>query len=238
MRARPPSKARLEVPGEGETTALFYRAPEPMGATLILAHGAGAPQRHPFMVDTARRLAARGIDVVTFDFLYTERGRKLPDRNDTLEACWRAVIAGVRARLGLPTASLFIGGKSMGGRIATQVAIAQEGPPLRGLVLLGFPLHPLGKPAVRRDGHLPSVPVPMLFVQGTRDELGSAKEMERVAARLGSGSRVHAVVGGDHSFALPKRDGEQAQELALEAAADAVERFVRGRLPRLRRPRI
>jgi predicted alpha/beta-hydrolase family hydrolase len=131
----------FDVGTHGDTTAHVYRASEPMKTTLILGHGAGAPQSHPFMIDMATRFAARGIDVVTFDFLYITRGKKLPDRNEILEATWHAAIAATRARSGLPTERLFIGGKSMGGRIASQVAASG---PLRiaGLVFLGYPLHP------------------------------------------------------------------------------------------------
>jgi predicted alpha/beta-hydrolase family hydrolase len=221
----------FDVATHGLTTALVYRASEPIGATLILAHGAGTAQTHPFMVDMASRIAERGVDVVTFNFLYTERGRKMPDRSDLLEACWYAAIASVRARGGLPTERLFCGGKSMGGRIASNIAasagVRGEGLPLSGLVLLGYPLHPAKKPKVRRDEHLPRVPFPMLFVQGSRDELGDAAEIRRVVRRL-PGTSLHVVEGGDHSLALRQRDGgAPAQEDALERAAQAIVAFIR-----------
>ena len=117
----------FEVATHGATTALVYRASEPIGSTLILAHGAGAAQSHPFMIDMATRIAKRGVDVVTFNFLYTEHGRKMPDRSDLLESCWHAVIASVRARGGLPTERLFCGGKSMGGRIVSNIAVSAAG---------------------------------------------------------------------------------------------------------------
>jgi predicted alpha/beta-hydrolase family hydrolase len=216
----------FEIGTHGSVSARIYRAHDPMQATLVLAHGAGAPQTHPFMVDVAQRLAARGVDVVTFNFLYTEAKRKIPDRTDVLEATWRAAIANVRARGGLPTESLFIGGKSMGGRIASHVAAAGEGLVLSGLVFLGYPLHPPGKPHARRDAHLPRVPFPMLFVQGTRDDLGPADEIAKLPL---PNARVHAVEGGDHSLALLKREGKDAQERALAGAADAIALFVRER---------
>ena len=221
---------RFDVATHGTTTALLHRASEPIEATLILGHGAGAAQTHPFMVDMAGRIARRGIDVVTFNFLYTEQGRKMPDRSDVLEACWHAAIASVRARGGLPTEHLFCGGKSMGGRIASNVAAspAGEGLTLSGLVFLGYPLHPAKKPKVRRDEHLSRVPFPMLFVQGTRDELGSAAELRALVRRLPHAS-LHLVTGGDHSLALPKREGPSMQERALDAAAEAIAAFVRGR---------
>lgn len=219
----------FDVATHGTSTALVYRASEPLEATLILAHGAGAGQTHPFMIDMASRVAARGVDVVTFNFLYTERGKKMPDRTDVLEACWRAVIASVRARGGLPTERLFCGGKSMGGRIASNVAVsaAGEGLSLSGLVFLGYPLHPPKKPDVRRDAHLDRVPFPMLFVQGSRDALGDEAEIREVVRRLPHAS-VHVVAGGDHSLATPRRDGgAERQEAALADAADAVAAFVR-----------
>lgn len=220
----------FDVASHGSTTARVYRAAEPGGATLVLAHGAGAPQSHPFMVDMAGRIAALGVDVVTFDFLYMGQGRKLPDRTAVLEATWVAAIASVRARLGPSPrgrSRLFCGGKSMGGRIASHVA-AEAGDKLRirGLVFLGYPLHPPGKPLARRDAHLPTIAAPMLFVQGERDPFGDAKEMRALVRKL-SHATLHVVPGGDHSLALAKKLGPAAQEEALAGAAGAVAAFVR-----------
>jgi uncharacterized protein len=130
--------------GDASTTARVYvpAAARPP-ATLILGHGAGAPQTHPWMVAMAEAIAARGIQAVTFNFLYAEARRRVPDRSPVLEATWRAAIAAVGNHLGEPRP--FLGGKSMGGRIATQVA-AQPDVDVPGLVLLGYPLHPPGKP--------------------------------------------------------------------------------------------
>jgi uncharacterized protein len=216
----------FDVGNLGAVTALVYRAKDPAGATLVLAHGAGASQRHPFMVDVARRLATRGIDVVTFDFLYTAQGRKMPDKQATLEAAWRAAIASVRAREGLPSTRFFIGGKSMGGRMAAHVAAADDGIDLTGLVFLGYPLHPPGKPSMIRDVPL-RVPFPMLFVQGTRDDFGSAKEVQKLVRGI-EHARVFAVEGGDHSLALPARDSGK-QDALLDGAMDVVAKFVRGK---------
>ncbi len=228
----------FDVATHGATTALVYRASDPIQATLILAHGAGAAQTHPFMVDMATRIAQRGIDVVTFNFLYSEQGRKLPDRSDTLEATWHAAIASVRARGGLPTERLFCGGKSMGGRIASNVAVsaAGEGLTLSGLVFLGYPLHPAKKPEVRRDEHLPRVPFPMLFVQGARDELGDAEEIRALVRRLPH-AKLHVVEGGDHSLMLLRRDEANTQDGVLEKAADAILAFVRKPKPQRSRGR-
>jgi predicted alpha/beta-hydrolase family hydrolase len=187
------------------TTALVYPAANPAGA-LILGHGAGAGQRSAFMVDIAQALAALGVDVVTFNFLYTEQGRRIPDRAPALEACYRAVIDAVRTDVESARQRLYIGGKSMGGRIASQVAAADAALPLSGLVFLGYPLHPPGRPAERRDKHLPSIARPMLFVQGTRDAFGTPAELAPILAALQPPPVVHVVAQGDHSLKLPRKD--------------------------------
>jgi uncharacterized protein len=228
----------FDVGTQGKVSAALHRAADPIQATLILAHGAGAPRTHPFMTAFATRLALRGIDVVTFNFLYAEAGRRMPDRVEALEACWRAAIATVRSRGGLPTERLYIGGKSMGGRIATHIAAAEEGLVLSGVVLLGYPLHPLGKPKVIRDEIL-RVKLPMIVVQGTRDELGTASAMKRFLRDLPK-ARVVAVEGGDHSFEVRRSDLARARagtpataeraldptSRALDQAAEEVALFV------------
>ena len=214
---------RVAVDG-GDVTAVAYPAGEPF-ATLLLAHGAGAGQRHPYMVGTAERLRARGVSVVTFDFAYMERGKKLPDPKDALEACFVAVYAAVKLRADGP---LFAGGKSMGGRIASQCAAKGAIDPA-GLVFLGYPLHPPKKPEQRRDRHLPAVKSPMLFVQGTRDEFGTRDEIAPLVATLAQtvkGTRFYEVEGGDHSHAVPKRGGV-AQADVLERIADAIVEWMR-----------
>lgn len=195
-------------------TALVYRSEEPRLATsLILAHGAGAGQRSPFIVAFAHALAARGVDVITFNFLYTEQHRHVPDRRPALEACYAAVIADLSRHVASARESLFIGGKSMGGRIATHVAAANKDLPVRGLVLLGYPLHPPGRPDERRDAHLPDVRRPMLIVQGSRDPFGSPAEFEPLVNRLTPRPTLHVVEGGDHSFKIT-RGGKAGQEAA------------------------
>src|SRR3954463_15447277 len=135
----------LSIPlNDTTTTARVYgnTGAEPALATIVLGHGAGAGQESAFLVDFSRGLAALGVDVVTFNFPYTEAGRRIPDRAPILEACYRAVVAEVRLRVESAARHLFIGGKSMGGRIATHIAAADPDLPVRGLVLLGYPLHP------------------------------------------------------------------------------------------------
>lgn len=172
-------------------------------AVLVLAHGAGAPQTHPWMVAMARAVSSVGVTVVTFNFPYAEQKRRVPDKPDVLEGTWLAAMEAARAQR--PSTPLFVGGKSMGGRIATQVA-ARDGVDVAGVVLLGYPLHPPGKPMQLRTAHLPRVRAPMLFVQGARDAFGTREEMEPLVATLPR-ARLVVIEGGDHSLATPKRDG-------------------------------
>jgi predicted alpha/beta-hydrolase family hydrolase len=229
LRTSSPSSAGSAAPfsvavGGASTTALAYPA-ESARATVILGHGAGAPQTHPWMVKMATALSRRGIDVVTFNFLYAEARRRAPDRNDVLEATWRAVVGAVRARTG--ASRLLIGGKSMGGRIATQVA-AQGDVHEAGLILLGYPLHPPGQPAKLRAAHLPRVSSPMLFVQGSRDSFGTPEELRPVLEGLASGTRLLVVEGADHSLSLPKSSG-QTLDGTLARVADEVVGFIGSR---------
>jgi predicted alpha/beta-hydrolase family hydrolase len=207
--------------GDGEVTAIGYPATREPCASFLFAHGAGAGQRHPYMVGTAERLALRGVSVVTFDFPYTEQGRKVPDLGPVLERCLRAVFDAVRASTEGP---LYAGGKSMGGRIASQVAAKGAIDPA-GLVFLGYPLHPPGKPAQRRDKHLPSVRAPMLFVQGTRDVFATPDEIAPLLPTLAKGSVLFPVEGGDHSHAVLKRSGVP-QDAVYAAIADRIAAFM------------
>jgi predicted alpha/beta-hydrolase family hydrolase len=169
---------------------------ESAAVALVVAHGAGAGQTSPFLVRTARGLAARGVSCATFDFAYMESGRRVPDPAPVLEARWRdALASALKTFAGLP---LFIGGKSMGGRIASHVA-TQGAEGIAGLVFLGYPLHPPGKPGQRRDAHLPAIEAPMLFVQGSRDAFGTADEIRQLLPRLRRAT-LHEVAGADHSF--------------------------------------
>lgn len=224
------SPVQIEILSAGRVTAIVYdAAPEKRaGIALLLAHGAGGNQMSPFMVDCAKRLAERGIEVATFNFLYSEQKRRLPDRNDKLEACWRAVIVAARSgALGadIAGAKLAIGGKSMGGRIASQVAAANaEG--IAGLVLLGYPLHPPGKPEQLRTKHLPAIAVPMLIVQGERDTFGTPDELRSALRTLRTKAELVTVEAGDHSFKVPKRAGV-AQAQVHARVLDEIARWLR-----------
>ena len=198
------------------TRALVYASEHRAIAALILGHGAGAGQHSSFMVDFATALSGLGLDVLTFNFLYTEQGRHMPDRGPVLEDCYRAVIASAHAHIESARRSLFIGGKSMGGRIATQVAAADASLPVAGVVLLGYPLHPPGQPGKLRDAHLASVHRPMLFVQGSRDAFGTPDELAPILARLSPPPTLYPVGGGDHSFKLGRKD--PARQAGIHAA--------------------
>jgi predicted alpha/beta-hydrolase family hydrolase len=203
-------------------TALLYPATKQnrAGVTVILGHGAGANQLSGFMRLFATGLAERGIDVVTFNFLYTEQGRKIPDPAPRLEGCYRAVIDGVLKHKKLKGNRLVIGGKSMGGRIASQVAAA-NGANIDGLVFLGYPLHPPGRPEKVRSEHLPKIKAPMLFVQGSRDAFGTKQEIADIIKKLKLPAELFAIEGGDHSLKVPKSAGVPQQEI-YEAAMDKI----------------
>jgi predicted alpha/beta-hydrolase family hydrolase len=204
----------------------LYRSARPFAA-LVLAHGAGAGQHSPFMVEVSKGLASRGLSIATFDFAYMEQGRSAPDRAPVCEERWRAAIAGARAAL--PDLPLFIGGKSFGGRMASHVASQGGAGPLAGLVFLGYPLHPPGRPDQRRDAHLPAIAEPMLFVQGSRDTFGTTDEIRALLPRL-QRATIHEVIEGDHSFKVPKRAGTPAAVMGavMDAVAEWGRRVVGG----------
>lgn len=209
-----PEKIDFTV-ADARSHALVYRAPNRVEKVLVLAPGAGAGQDHDFMLLLARALVARGIDVVTFDFFYRAAGKKLPDRNDKLESCWRAAFDVARAAT--KVARPFVGGKSMGGRIASQLCAvnhAAESIDAAGLVLLGYPLHPPEQPDKLRTAHLPKLELPTLILQGARDPFGAPAEL-----RPHFPPRTEIVsLPGDHSF----------NKTALPEAHDRVARFILG----------
>src|SRR5713226_2568754 len=199
-----PSELKVRVNESESVTALLYSAAKKdrAGFTIVLGHGAGADQMGGFMRMVAVGLAAREFDAMTFNFLYKEKGKSVPDPKARLESCYRAVIDAALKHKSLKGHKLIIGGKSMGGRIASQVA-ATNPDGIDGLVFLGYPLHPPGRPDKMRDEHLPNVKAPMLFVQGSRDAFGNEKEIRDVIKRLRLPATLYAIEGGDHSFKVP-----------------------------------
>jgi hypothetical protein len=218
---------RCAIGSKPSSERLVYLAGHGGEAALILAHGAGAGQRSAFVVAFARALSAHGLDVVTFDFPYITAKRRIPDRGPELERCYRDVIDVVRAEVASARRSLFIGGKSMGGRIATQVAAADRALPIAGLVLLGYPLHPPGRPTELRAAHLPAVARPMLFVQGSRDTFGTPTELRAAFSRLDPAPTLHVVQGGDHSLKVSGRDSS-VQLAVYEGVQRAIVEWIRG----------
>ena len=220
----------INVNDKESVTAILYPAAKKIraGLTALLGHGAGANQLSGFMRMFAQGLAARGLDVMTFNFIYMEQGRSVPDQKPKLESCFRAVIDAIAKHRKLKTNRLVVGGKSMGGRIASQVVAARADAPLAldvsGLVFLGYPLHPPGNPAKPRVEHLQHIQKPMLFVQGTRDALGTPEEIQPFIKNLRPPAKIYAIEGGDHSFKAPKKFGMD-QPQVYEAAMDEIARW-------------
>ena len=200
-----PELLKVPLPPDHAVTATVYPATSRDRAktTLVLAHGAGAGQESDFMVYFAMGLSARGIDTVTFNFYYKEVGRGIPDQNNRLELCYRSVIDTITQTKKLSDNRLAIGGKSMGGRIASQIA-AGGTTELLGLVFLGYPLHPPGKPEQLRASHLAHIKAPMLFVQGSRDAFGTPDELRPIINGLAARTDLYVVEQADHSFKVPK----------------------------------
>lgn len=201
--------------------ATFYAADNAAatGTMLVLAHGAGAGQTHPFMVRYARGLADRGIDVATFNFPYIDARRRAPDKAPVLEAAFGDAIRAAVAPRDLRPTRLVIGGKSMGGRIATHLAAApwsQGLPPLSGVVALGYPLNPPGGTRQDRVSHLVKIAVPVLIVQGTRDSFGGPDDVRAALGGRAPNVSVHTVDGGDHSFAVRTSTGKTQAEADAE----------------------
>ena len=225
-----PEQLTIKVTDKEAVTALLYPAAKKIraGLTALLGHGAGANQLSGFMRMFARGLAERGLDVMTFNFIYMEQGRSVPDQKPKLESCFRAVIEALAKHRKLKTNRLVVGGKSMGGRIASQVVAAREQEPLAmdvsGLVFLGYPLHPPGNPAKPRVEHLEHIQKPMLFVQGTRDALGTPEEIQPFVKNLRPPAKIYAIDGGDHSFKTPKKFGVE-QPQVYENAMDEIARW-------------
>jgi uncharacterized protein len=173
------------------------------------------------MVRTATGFATRGIAAATFDFPYIASGKHVPDRPEVLERAWREAIEAAHNQFGdLP---LFIGGKSMGGRIASQVA-AHGVPRIAGLVFLGYPLHPPGKPQQRRDAHLPAIEEPMLFVQGSKDAFGTSEEIRALLPKL-QRATLNEIAGGDHSFKVSGR-GAPKPDVVLDGILDFIRSWI------------
>jgi predicted alpha/beta-hydrolase family hydrolase len=189
----------------------LLEVPRDARACYVLAHGAGAGMAHPFMAATAKELADRGIATLRYQFPYMEQGSKRPDAPKVAQAAVRAAIAEAARRV--PGLALFAGGKSFGGRMTSQAQAASPLPGVRGLVFLGFPLHPAGKPSDERAKHLFDVRVPMLFLQGTRDELADLPLVQALVEQLGARATLELFQDADHSFHVPARSGRNDSQV-------------------------
>lgn len=206
---------------EGESVSARLLAAEPIepkdSTLLILAHGAGNDMNSPLLTFVCENLAASGVAAMKFNFPYKEKGRKLPDPAPKLETTWRAVLARVRGDPKLAFGRVFIGGKSLGGRMASRVVAAGE--TVDGLVFLGYPLHPPGQPQKQRTAHFPQIAVPSLFIQGTRDALCDLDLLRKALTQIPAQADLHLVDGGDHSFTRLKRMGISEEETWRELVA-------------------
>jgi uncharacterized protein len=199
----------------------LFQAPPAARACYLLAHGAGAGIAHPFMAAIAEGLAERVIATLRYQFPYMEQGLKRPDAPKLAQATVRA--AALEASRLAPEIPLFAGGKSFGGRMTSQAQAASPLPGVRGLVFLGFPLHPAGQPSDQRGRHLFNVEVPMLFLQGTRDGLATLPLLEPLCRQLGARATLKLFQDADHSFHVPARSGRRDAEVRnelLDALAD------------------
>lgn len=221
------TKIAIDDPSDdriGEVDALRCR-PRGAFAGLVLAHGAGAGMDHPFMEAVSAGLATRGVATLRYQFPYMHAGRRRPDPRTRLVATVGAAIAfGRRTFRGLP---LVAGGKSMGGRMTSRWAASTGGAGVEGLVFLGFPLHPSGKRGTERAEHLREVAQPMLFVQGTRDDLAELTLVRRVCETLGRRAALHVVDGADHGFHVLRRSGRTNEEAMAELVTCAADWIAR-----------
>ena len=207
---------RIDV-GDSQRVSGLWLDPGQARAVYAFAHGAGAGMRHAFMEAVAQGLAEHGIATLRYQFPYMERGSRRPDAPPLAQATVRAAAA--FAARHAPSLPLFAGGKSFGGRMSSQAQAIAPMAGVRGLVFLGFPLHPAGKPSDDRAAHLSDVRVPMLFLQGTRDELAELRLLEPLVARLGGRATLHAVGDADHSFHVPARSGRKDAQVLSEVVA-------------------
>src|ERR1700680_2552563 len=208
-----PQQLKLKVDSTTDVSALLLH-PQKARACFVFAHGAGAGMTHEFMEKVAAGLCDRGIATLRYQFPYMEKGSRRPDAPAIAHAAVGAAVA--EAARCCPGLGLVAGGKSFGGRMTSQAQAIAPLAGVRGLAFLGFPLHPAGKPSSDRARHLADVRVPMLFLQGTRDNLAELSLLEPVVDRLGPSASLHRVEAADHSFHVPARSGRKDGEVMRE----------------------
>ncbi len=208
----------LTTGGTSTVSAILMR-PEVATCLFVFGHGAGVPMTHAFMEEACQKLSTRGVATFRYQFPYMERGGRRPDNSTVLISTVRAAVeAAAKAAPDLP---LLAGGKSLGGRMTSMAMAESAVPSVRGLVFFGFPLHPARQPDTKRAEHLANVKTPMLFLQGTRDDLADLKLIRRVSRSLGENATLHVVEGADHSFDVLKRSGRTRDEV-LDELVDSV----------------
>jgi hypothetical protein len=215
-----PRPVTIAISDDERISALLQTPPDAR-ACYVMAHGAGAGMAHPFMASFANHLAESGIATLRYQFPYMERGSRRPDPPAVAHATVRAAIAAA-SRL-VPGLALFAGGKSFGGRMTSQAQAEEPLPGVVGLVFVGFPLHPPGRPSNERAAHLLRVRVPMLFLQGTRDEFADLQLLSAVVERLGARATLELYDDADHSFHVPARTGRKDSQIRLEMATAVAE---------------
>jgi predicted alpha/beta-hydrolase family hydrolase len=209
---------KLKVDDDTTVSALWLQPQRPQ-ALYVFAHGAGAGMHHSFMAAFSQALFDQSVATLRYQFPYMERGSKRPDTPAVAHAAVQAAAAAARRRL--PATPVFAGGKSFGGRMTSQAQAAAAMPGVRGLAFVGFPLHPAGKPGIERAAHLAQVNVPMLFLQGTRDELAELELLQGVVQGLGDRATLHIEDDADHAFHVRARSGRNDAQV-VQALAEAM----------------
>jgi predicted alpha/beta-hydrolase family hydrolase len=206
---------KIAVTPDVRVSALL-QLPKDAKSCFVFGHGAGAGMNHSFMADLAAQLAERGVGSLRYQFPYMEKGSRRPDPPALCHATVRAAVDEARKHAaGVP---LIAGGKSFGGRMTSQAQAASALEGVRGLAFVGFPLHPAKKPAAERGAHLADVKIPMLFLQGTRDELADLQWLEPLVKKLGRRAVLKIIDGADHSFHVLARSGRTDREVLEELA--------------------
>jgi predicted alpha/beta-hydrolase family hydrolase len=219
---------RLTLEVDETRVSALLQLPSAAKTCFVLAHGAGAGMDHPSMAAVAAELADRSIASLRFQFPYMERGSRRPDPPPICHATVRAAVA--EAARVAPKLALIAGGRSFGGRMTSQAQAIKPLPGVKGLAFLGFPLHPTGKPSVERAEHLREVKIPMLFLQGTRDELAELDLLQPVIAGLGARATLKLLKDADHSFHVPARTGRKDTDVRAEML-DALATWVDQTIP-------
>ncbi len=225
-----PSPQPVTIPvDDAQSVSGLLQTPREARACYVLAHGAGAGMAHPFMGAIANGLAERGVATLRYQFPYMEHGSKRPDTPKVAQATVRAAVAEASRRV--PELALFAGGKSFGGRMTSQAQAASPLGGVVGLVFLGFPLHPVGRPSNERGTHLFAVQIPMLFTQGTRDALADLKLLQELVEALGARATLELFQDADHSFHVPARTGRKDSEIMADLL-DALAAWIEMTIPR------